>query len=716
MLAGCEHLVKRRSTGALVELDTTLRCAAGYGQLSRADLNQLWMTHRTLLPKPKALRRRAPAVALLALLLLLGAAIPDGLASDSATLFQQGPKLTGGEEESGAGRFGRSVALSADGNTALVGAPRDSGEVGAVWVFTRTGSTWTRQAKLTGGDEESGAGRFGRSVALSADGDTALIGAPNGGGGGAAWVFTRADSTWTQQAKLTGIDESGNGWFGQSVALSANGDTALVGGYVDHSDTGAAWVFERSGAGASATWEQQGAKLTGGGEESGEGEFGWSVALSAEGDTALIGGRKDDGDVGAAWVFTRTGSGAGASWAQQGAKLTGGGEESGVGELGQSVALSADGDTALVGGFHDDSGDGAAWVFTRTGSGAGASWAQQGAKLTGADEAGHGYFGDAVALTPDGDTALIGGVKDDEQRGAAWVFARAGTGAGASWAQQGEKLTGGEEESGKGEFGWSVAFSGDGDSALVGAIGDGKWAGAVWVFGSEAPSPEPPSPEPRPPDRRRAATPPRWARRRNLGRWFVWCHRHPQTGRGRLPGRGRRRGAARQTPANRRWARAGEAALHGHDHLPRASHADALAPGARGRTLPRGHAGEEDLLDPPRSSRNRRAPARPRRPLACARRPRVSTREPRDPCRSAGPPKAHAYAVKLVPRRAGPDIRRPSRCHLRAVKRRWVSARRGWAECFSDGGRARDAFCARPAPRAASPCGWSPTPACRCSP
>ena len=444
-----------------------------------------------MVPAKLQLRRGALAAALFALLLLLGAAIPEGLASSSAPLFQQGTKLTGGEE-SGEGRFGRSVAVSADGDTALVGGPRDSSEAGAVWVFTRSGSTWTQQAKLTGG-EESGAGHFGRGVALSADGNTALIGAPNGGGGGAAWVFTRSGSTWTQQAKLTGAGESGNGWFGQSVALSANGDTALIGGYVDHSDTGAAWVFERSGAGASATWEQQGAKLTGGEEESGVGEFGWSVALSAEGDTALIGGRKDEGGVGAAWVFTRTGSGAGASWAQQGAKLTGGEEESGVGELGQSVALSAEGDTALIGGYHDDSGDGAAWVFTRTGSGAGASWAQQGAKLTGAGEAGRGYFGDAVALTPDGATALIGGVKDNEQRGAAWLFTRSGSGAGASWAQQGEKLTGGEEESGKGEFGWSVALSGDGDTALVGGIGDSNWAGAVWIFGNEPPAPESPS-------------------------------------------------------------------------------------------------------------------------------------------------------------------------------------------------------------------------------
>ncbi len=438
--------------------------------------------------KLKALRRGAPAVALLALLLLLGAAIPDGLASGSAPLFQQGTKSTGGEE-SGEGRFGRSVALSADGDTALVGGPRDSSEAGAVWVFARTGSTWTQQAKLIGG-EESGAGHFGRSVALSADGNTALIGAANDEGGGAAWVFTRSGSTWTQQAKLTGAGESGSGWFGQSVALSADGATALVGGFVDHSDIGAAWVFTRSGSGAGSTWEQQGAKLTGG-EESGEGEFGWSVALSAEGDTALIGGRKDDEGIGAAWVFTRAGSGPGASWAQQGAKLTGG-EESGEGEFGESVALSAEGDTALIGGFHDGSGSGAAWVFARAGSGADASWAQQGAKLTGAGEAGEGYFGDAIALTPDGSTALIGGFDDDEKRGAAWVFARAGSGAGASWAQQGAKLTGGEE-GGKGEFGWSVALSAAGDTALVGGIGDSGRAGAVWVFGNEPPPSEPPS-------------------------------------------------------------------------------------------------------------------------------------------------------------------------------------------------------------------------------
>ena len=116
------------------------------------------------------------------------------------------------------------------------------------------------------------------------------------------------------------------------------------------------------------------AKSSIGSGEVSEGEFGYSVALSADGNTALIGGDRDNGEVGAAWVFTRSGS----TWTQQGAKLTGSGEI-GAGAFGDSVALSADGNTALIGGYRDNEGVGAAWVFTRSGS----TWTQQGAKLTG---------------------------------------------------------------------------------------------------------------------------------------------------------------------------------------------------------------------------------------------------------------------------------------------------------------------------------------------
>ena len=120
-----------------------------------------------------------------------------------------------------------------------------------------------------------------------------------------------------QGGKLTGGGEAGSGAVRHSVALSADGNTALVGGYADDGNKGAAWVFTR----AATTWSQQGGKLTGSGAV-GAAQFGRSVALSADGNTALIGGPRDNGNKGAAWVFTRSGS----AWNQQGGKLTGGGE------------------------------------------------------------------------------------------------------------------------------------------------------------------------------------------------------------------------------------------------------------------------------------------------------------------------------------------------------------------------------------------------------
>jgi hypothetical protein len=376
-----------------------------------------------------------------------------------STWAQQGPPLSAG----GAiyePRLGSSIALSADGNTALVGGPGDGNWLGAAWVFTRTGTTWLQQGtKLTGAG-----GGFGWSVALSADGNTALVGAPiEGNWLGAAWVFTRSGSTWTQQgAKLTPADGVGvNVGFGSSVALSADGNTALVGGRYDSNWLGAAWVFTRS----NSTWTQQGPKLTGGGATA-YCQFGESVALSADGNTALAGALANDSGVGAVWAFTRSGS----TWNQQGEKLTGGGE-TGAGNFGDSLALSADGNVALVGGSADDGGAGALWTFARSGS----TWTQQGEKLTGG-----GQFGSSVALTPDGSTALVGGPADEGGVGAAWLFARSGS----SWIQQGGKLIGGDETLAA-RFGSSVALSEDGATASVGGPGDNGEQGAAWVFVNE---------------------------------------------------------------------------------------------------------------------------------------------------------------------------------------------------------------------------------------
>src|SRR5438132_4026179 len=120
--------------------------------------------------------------------------------------IQQGEKLTGaGQFGPVVPRIGYSVALSSDGNTALVGGPEDYGMTGAAWVFTRSGSTWTQQGSKLTGSGESGEGKFGSSAALSADGNTALIGGlSDNASDGAAWVFTRKEGKWTQQgSKLT---------------------------------------------------------------------------------------------------------------------------------------------------------------------------------------------------------------------------------------------------------------------------------------------------------------------------------------------------------------------------------------------------------------------------------------------------------------------------------------------------------------------------------
>jgi hypothetical protein len=384
--------------------------------------------------------------------------------------FQQGSKLTGTETGSRT-QFGLNVALSSDGNTALIGGPGDKSEVGAAWVFVRSGSTWEQQGPKLTGTGETGKAAFGYAVALSGDGNTALI----GGGGdnanvGAAWVFTRSGTTWAQQgSKLTGGEEVGEGHFGFRVALSEDGNTALIGGPKDELNAGAAWVFTR----AEPTWTQQGKKLTGG-EEIGASEFGEGVALAGDGNTALVGGGGDNESVGAAWVFTRTGE----SWAQQGSKLTGTGTAGKNPHFGFRVALSEDGSTALVGGGGDNESVGAAWVFTR----AEPTWEQQGSKLTAGEEAGKAKFGYSVALSANGNAALIGGLADNGEVGAAWAFTRSGT----TWGQLGAKLTA-SDESGRGLFGYGVALSGDGNTALIGGADDKSELGAAWVFADIAP-------------------------------------------------------------------------------------------------------------------------------------------------------------------------------------------------------------------------------------
>jgi hypothetical protein len=387
-----------------------------------------------------------------------------------AQFTQQGPQLIG-TGAIGPQFQGSSVSLSGDGDTAIIGGAGDNGGVGATWVFARSDGVWTQQGpKLVGTGEVGpfGAGQ-GYSVALSADGNTAIVGGPGDDNQtGAAWVFTRSDGVWSQQAKLVGTGALGprGAVQGQSVSLSGDGNTAIVGGPGDGFSgidyAGAAWVFTRSGG----VWSQQ-AKLVGTGAVGGATQ-GISVSLSGDGNTAIVGGGNDNrgsGEVGhgATWVFTRSDG----VWTQQ-AKLVG--TSVGPLEQGVSVSLSSDGSTAIAGGplALDSSGNvGATWVFTRSHG----LWNQQ-AILVGTGAVGDAFQGLSVSLAGDGNTAIVGGPGDDNQTGAAWVFTRSD----GLWTQLGSKLVA------SGQVGQSaVSLSGDGSTAIISGLSDNGTGGA-WVF------------------------------------------------------------------------------------------------------------------------------------------------------------------------------------------------------------------------------------------
>ena len=369
----------------------------------------------------------------------------------------------------GAPDAGESVAISSDGNTVIVGGEGDNSRIGAAWIFVRSGSTWTQQGPKLVGTNAIGTPTQGRAVAISSDGNTAIVGGEQDSNGtGAAWVFVRNGGAWTQQGpKLVANDVIGSTSapaFGISVALSPDGNTALIGGFGDNYDVGATWVFARSGT----VWTPI-AKLI---ADPGPPTFGqgYAVALSADGNTALVASSSDENYTGALWAFVRSGG----AWQQQGSKLVGTGAV-GAAAQGCSMSLSADGNTVIEGGCLDNGYMGAAWVFTRSNG----VWSQQGAKLVGVGSVGTTVEqGGAVSLSADGNTALIGGLSDNGGFGATWVFKRVG----GVWTQQGNKFTGAGAAGTVVEQGAGLALSADGSTAVVGGSYDNEGFGAIWIF------------------------------------------------------------------------------------------------------------------------------------------------------------------------------------------------------------------------------------------
>lgn len=315
-------------------------------------------------------------------------------------------------------RFGDVVALSADGNTLAVGA----GRAEAAYLFRFDGNEWTQQAEIKASNASSG---FGGSVSLSADGNTLAVGASSAG---AAYLFWFDGVDWAEQAYIQPSDADADISFGHVVVLSGDGNTLAVG--APHTGWplfafGTVYVFRYDGL----DWTQQANLST---LASYWDMVGSAIALSADGNRLAVGvankdrippgkdcGQEDcsDEDSGAVYVLRWNG----ADWTEQ-AYITASNPDIYDG-FGDSVALSADGNTLAVGtGLEDSSATGVNGDQTdNSAGGAGAvylflfdsmNWSQRSYIKASNTDARDG-FGDRVVLSADGNTLAVGAHRED---------------------------------------------------------------------------------------------------------------------------------------------------------------------------------------------------------------------------------------------------------------------------------------------------------------
>ena len=416
---------------------------------------------------------------------------PDDSTIDKYQIFQFPEsviKLISNDHDGG-DELGWSVAV--DGDTLVIGALGDDDgtilNVGAAYVFTRVAGGWTQAGKLTARVRKNDAG-FGYAVAVH--GDTIVVGAyeedhPDNinplvdiADVGAAYVFTKPANGWanmTETARLTASDAAANDEFGTSVAVHK--DTIVVG--APEEDTGArgsAYIFTKPANG----WADMPETAALRGQSNGD-RLGRSVAV--HGDTVVVGAFEENGAGGAAHVFTEPGGG----WASTStaAKLTAS-DRASYDKFGRAVAM--DGDTIVIGAPYHDYDDpdnntndvsdsGSAYVFIKPATG---GWATdtETAKLIASERAANDQFGFSVAV--DGNTVVVGADQDDSYRGSVYVFTKPQGG----WTDtEGTDPLTAYDRSQDDRFGNFVAV--DGDTVLVGAVGDNSDKGSAYVFGGE---------------------------------------------------------------------------------------------------------------------------------------------------------------------------------------------------------------------------------------
>ena len=338
--------------------------------------------------------------------------------------------------------FGYTVSLTADGQTALVGAPNRT--IGAAYVFVKHGGKWSEQQEI---DSPAGAAQdtYGLAVSLSGGGQTALVGAPTGdGGNGIVYSYERQGGKYVLDGQITASDGAYGDEFGVSVSLSGLGNVALISA-VDHNGyQGAAYVFVNHGK----SWSQQREYQ----DPVAPGEaYGYSVSEAADGLVGVVGAPFANGGQGAAYVFSELGS---SQHQLVGSVVS---TDPPTSLFGLSVSVDALGTRVLVGSPSANYGDGATFVYDQTWGG----WTQS-QELVQSNPSGADLFGYSVALDYLGNVALIGATERNGTAGSAFVFAGNGT-----LTQQRELAEPGAEPGD--QYGFSTAVDALGDQLLIGA-------------------------------------------------------------------------------------------------------------------------------------------------------------------------------------------------------------------------------------------------------
>jgi len=366
-----------------------------------------------------------------------------------------------------------SVAISGDGQYAVVGAMRQGSNYGAAYVFLRTGSSWAQQAKIMPSSDIGNSHYYGKSVAINNDGTYVAVGSQGANSGkGAAFIFTRSGTSWSQQAKLTASNGAAGNTFSDTLAFTPDASRIIVCDATDDtgtggSNSGSGYVYSRSGT----SWTQEAILNTH--TDSTALQAGRSCDISTNGDYILIGGKFSQGApyeyAGAIYVWTRSGT----SWSFQ--TVIHASDKDTNDYFGTFVGLSADATVAAIGAQGENSNVGAAYIFTRSGS----TWSQQ-AKITASDGAGGDGFGKQGDMSTDGKYVVVGTHNSES----AYVFENT---SGSTWTQR-QILTSSDAQSAD-KFGHAVSISSDGSYVIVGApqedggSGDPTTdAGAAYIF------------------------------------------------------------------------------------------------------------------------------------------------------------------------------------------------------------------------------------------